>query len=245
MKTYIVEDEAHSLKTLLNFIKKYSPEIDVCGTAGLVSKAVDDILRLKPELIFLDIDLPDGNGFEVLSAVESINPKIIFVTAYNQYAIKAFQVSAVDYLLKPLDPELFSKACQKVYSHDVKTNKLANKTLLQNKQKNNIDKLALPTQNGLTFVNSNDIIRLEADGNYTKVFLVSNESLLISKSLKTFEKWLENSSFLRVHHSHIVNLRFLKKYVKGEGGTIVLENNHQVEVSRRRKDLLLQKISNL
>jgi two-component system LytT family response regulator len=244
MKIFIVEDEEHSKKTLINFLTKYVKEVEIVGSAGLVSEAIDEINKLKPELVFLDIDLPDGNGFEVLNGITNPSPKVIFVTAYNQYAVKAFQVSAIDYLLKPVDPMLLKTAVQKAIDSELSTEDFkTRKEILQTNRTGGLQKLALPTQQGIQMVKINDIIRIEADGNYAKIYLVNAESVFVSKQLKVFENWLEGLSFFRVHHSHIINLNYLQKYIKGDGGSVIMDNGHEVEVSRRRKDEFLKMIS--
>jgi two-component system LytT family response regulator len=244
MKIFIVEDEEHSKKTLINFLTKYVKEVEIVGSAGLVSEAIDEINKLKPELVFLDIDLPDGNGFEVLNGITNPSPKVIFVTAYNQYAVKAFQVSAIDYLLKPVDPMLLKTAVQKAIDSELSTEDFkTRKEILQTNRTGGLQKLALPTQQGIQMVKINDIIRIEADGNYAKIYLVNAESVFVSKQLKVFESWLEGLSFFRVHHSHIINLNYLQKYIKGDGGSVIMDNGHEVEVSRRRKDEFLKMIS--
>lgn len=244
MKVFIVEDEEHSKKTLTNFLTKYVSEVNLVGTAEMVSEAIPEINRLKPELVFLDIDLPDGNGFEVLDGINEPLPKVIFVTAYNQYAVKAFQVSAIDYLLKPVDPMLLKNAIQKAMHTDVSPDELkTRKETFQSNRKEGLHKLALPTQQGIHMVKIEDIIRIEADGNYAKIYLSNGENIFVSKQLKVFESWLEGLCFFRVHHSHIINLNYLQKYIKGDGGSVIMDNGHEVEVSRRRKDDFLKEIS--
>jgi two-component system LytT family response regulator len=180
----------------------------------------------------------------VLNGITNPSPKVIFVTAYNQYAVKAFQVSAIDYLLKPVDPMLLKTAVQKAIDSELSTEDFkTRKEILQTNRTGGLQKLALPTQQGIQMVKINDIIRIEADGNYAKIYLVNAESVFVSKQLKVFENWLEGLSFFRVHHSHIINLNYLQKYIKGDGGSVIMDNGHEVEVSRRRKDEFLKMIS--
>jgi two-component system LytT family response regulator len=244
MNVFIVEDEEHSRKTLVNFLHKYTDGIRVMGSSDHVSDAIEQINEKRPDLVFLDIDLPDGNGFEVLDGINHFSPKVIFVTAYNQYAIKAFQVSAIDYLLKPVDPLLLKKAVEKARSWEstIEEQQKLKQTLTENRKSSKLEKLALPTQQGMQFVKIDDIIRIEADGNYATLYLVSGEKKLISKSLKQFQTWLEGLNFFRIHHSHIININNIKEYIKGEGGFVILDNGHQVEVSRRRKEEFLKVI---
>ena len=244
MKVFIVEDEEHSRKTLINFLAKYVDNIEVIGSSALVTESVELINKLKPYLVFLDIDLPDGNGFEVLEGIVEPLPKVIFVTAYNQYAIKAFQVSAIDYLLKPIDPLLLKSAVQKAADNPVKiNNKKDIETLSLNSTAAGIKKIAVPTQNGVQLIKVNDIIRIEADGNYSMIFIKNQKPIIISKSLKIVGDWLNGLRFYRIHHSHIVNLDYVHQYIKGEGGIVVLEDGTELEVSRRKKENFINLIS--
>ncbi len=243
MKIFIVEDEDHSRKTLINFLTKYIDDIDIVGSSALVSESVELINKLKPDLLFLDIDLPDGNGFEVLEDITEPLPKVIFVTAYNQYAVKAFQVSAIDYLLKPIDPLLLKNAVEKAKDNQHQTDtKSEIETFAANNTAAGIKKLALPTQNGIQLVKVDEIIRVQADGNYSNIFIKNHKPILVSKSLKIIGDWLEGLRFFRIHHSHIVNLDYIEHYVKGEGGTVILEDRTELEVSRRKKDKFLEVI---
>ncbi|MFK5856291.1 MAG: LytTR family DNA-binding domain-containing protein [Bacteroidota bacterium] len=243
MKVFIVEDEEHSKKTLINFLSKYVDNIQIVGSSALVSEAIELINQNKPDLIFLDIDLPDGNGFEVLDSLTAPLPKVIFVTAYNQYAVKAFQVSAIDYLLKPIDPLLLKKAVEKAIDtpqSDDSKNKI--ETFAINNSTAGIKKLALPTQNGIQLIKVEDIIRVQADGNYSNIFIKNQKPVLVSKSLKVIGDWLDGLRFFRIHHSHIVNLDYIVQYIKGEGGSVILEDGTELEVSRRKKDSFLEMI---
>lgn len=244
MRALIIEDEAHSSKTLLNFLSKYCPSIEVAGVASNVESAVKSIKELSPELLFLDIDLPDGSGFDVLDQIEMPWPKVIFVTAYNQYAIKAFQVSAVDYLLKPVDPELLIKSVEKAVAQpeSAETDNKKMDVLRENRRSGNLNRIALPTQNGVQLVKTDQIVRLEADGNYTTVYLQDKTRVVVSRKIKDFESWLEDLPFFRIHQSHIVNLQMIDRYIKGEGGTVIMEDGSQLEVARRRKDDFLKRI---
>lgn len=245
MKTVIVEDEEHSKKTLVSFLSKYCPAIQIQGVATTISEALVSIKTLQPELLFLDIDLPDGTSFEMLDMLPKPWPKIIFVTAYNQYAVKAFQISAMDYLLKPLDPQLLMEAVEKVVKmkdypeHQVEKMK----AFTENQKLGKLNKIAIPTLQGIQLLRIEEIIRLEADGNYTTIFLKDKTKYVVSRKIKEFEMMLEDMPFFRLHQSHIVNLQMIDRYIKGEGGTVILEDGTQIEVARRRKDAFLQQIN--
>lgn len=247
IRSIIIEDEPHSQKTLHNFIKKYCAQVEVVSVASTIKMAVEQVHLLKPDLIFLDIDLPDGTGFELLEQIKQPWPGIIFVTAYNQYAVKAFQISAIDYLLKPVDPELLVKAIEKANHSKDNPEQQAKKiaALHENRLSGRLSKMALPTQNGIQLVKIDEVIRLEADGNYTTIFLKDQCKILVSKKIKEFEALLEDTHFFRIHQSHIVNLEVIDRYIKGEGGTVILEDGSQLEVARRRKEEFLKRITSL
>jgi len=245
IRSIIIEDEQHSQKTLANFLGKYCTQVELVAIAATVKSAVEEINKHKPDLIFLDIDLPDGTGFEMLTQLPQPWPRIIFVTAYNQYAVKAFQISAIDYILKPVDPELLIKAIEKVQQYaespESQSKKIA--ALTENTLTGKLNKMALPTQQGIQLVKIDEIVRFEADGNYTTIFLMNKSKHLVSKKIKEFEGMLENTYFFRIHQSHIVNLQLIDRYIKGEGGTVILEDGTQLEVARRRKDDFLKRIT--
>ena len=245
MKVIIVEDEAHSRKTLSNFLHKYCPEIEITAQADTVNSAILSVNTTPPDLLFLDIDLPDGSGFDVLDSIVKPWPKIIFVTAYNQYAVKAFQISAIDYLLKPIDPQLLINAVQKVSSNEEPTGQMVQKmeVMRENRISGQLHKIAVPSQNGIQMIRIEDIVRFEADGNYTTIFMRDKSKLVVTKKIKEFEMLLEGLHFYRLHQSHIVNLHFVERYIRGEGGTVVLEDGSQIEVARRRKEDFLDRLS--
>ncbi|HQQ13366.1 MAG TPA: LytTR family DNA-binding domain-containing protein [Bacteroidales bacterium] len=245
MKVIIVEDEAHSRKTLSNFLHKYCPEIEITAQADTVNSAILSVNTTHPDLLFLDIDLPDGSGFDVLDSIVKPWPKIIFVTAYNQYAVKAFQISAIDYLLKPIDPQLLIKAVQKASSNEEPAGQMVQKmeVMRENRISGQLHKIAIPSQNGIQMIRIEDIVRFEADGNYTTIFMRDKSKLVVTKKIKEFEMLLEGLHFYRLHQSHIVNLHFVERYIRGEGGTVVLEDGSQIEVARRRKEDFLDRLS--
>lgn len=245
MKVIIVEDEAHSRKTLSNFLHKYCPEIEITAQADTVNSAILSVNTTHPDLLFLDIDLPDGSGFDVLDSIVKPWPKIIFVTAHNQYAVKAFQISAIDYLLKPIDPQLLIKAVQKASSNEEPAGQMVQKmeVMRENRISGQLHKIAIPSQNGIQMIRIEDIVRFEADGNYTTIFMRDKSKLVVTKKIKEFEMLLEGLHFYRLHQSHIVNLHFVERYIRGEGGTVVLEDGSQIEVARRRKEDFLDRLS--
>ncbi|MFM9911603.1 MAG: LytR/AlgR family response regulator transcription factor, partial [Chitinophagaceae bacterium] len=196
------------------------------------------------QLIFLDIEMPQMNGFEMLNKLTDKNFHIIFTTAYDQYAIKAIKYAAFDYLLKPVDIEELKSAVDKINKIENNQTKKQVELLQQNMQhpKKLLNKLAIPTLEGLLFYEINDIIHLEANSNYTNIYLTNKAKITASKTLKEFEELLPNDIFFRTHHSHVINLNYIKRYIKGDGGQIELQNGTYIDVSRRKKDEFLKVI---
>ena len=242
----IIEDEIRSRKILINSLANYCEEVNVIGHAATVMDGLYLIKEKKPDLVFMDIDLPDGSGFEILENLPKPRPKVIFVTAYNQYAVNAFQISAIDYLLKPVDPELLQKAVEKVAQADEPEDQQEKKIIAfsENRHSGKLKKMVVPTMHGLQLIRTEDIVRLLADGNYTTIFLKNKKTILVSKKIKDYEAILDTLGFFRVHQSHIINLDLVERYVKGEGGTVILEDGSEVEVARRRKEAFLSRITN-
>ena len=247
-KTIIVDDEKgcrDSLESLLQGFHK----INIVAIVDSISLAEEAITNLQPQLVFLDIEMPGGTGFELLEKISSLNFDVIFTTAYDQYAIKAIKYSALDYLLKPIDPteleEAINRFTSKKHDQDLINNKF--KTLL-----NNIggeathQKIAIPDGEGLSFIKIADIIRFQSDGSYTYMHSVGKQKpTLISKPIGDYQEMLINETFARVHRSHLINLQHVGKYVKGEGGYAIMSNGSKVEVSRRKKSDFIEALSSL
>jgi len=244
IKAIIIDDEIHCQKTLSILLREYCPEVQVIGQCDSAEKGIEAIKKLKPDLVFLDIEMPHMNGFEMLEKFSEINFAVVFTTGYDQYAIKAFRFSALDYLLKPIDHEELRKAVQKVNQHLQHPLPQQLEILLQkiHSQSPMITKVALPTMEGLQMIPVESIISCASDRNYTVLFLKNKQKITVSKILKEIEELLVEYSFLRVHHSFIVNLNEITRYVKGEGGYLVMSDGSSIDVSRSRKDILLQKL---
>lgn len=243
MRIVIVDDEPKSRSTLTTMIKRYCEGVEITGEAGNITDARSLILQQEPDLVFLDISMPGGTGFDLLKSLNQVQFQIIFVTAYNQYAIEAIRSNAVDYLLKPVNITELQSAVTKAtenrskksYSRDL-TNLLS-----QFHEYSQVQKLAIPDKKGLVFIDYNDVVRLEADGGYTNVYLVKGTRIVSTRYLKEFEDLLPGSSFFRPHHSHIINLNYIKHYERGEGGAIVMIDNSMILLSKRRKKFFLEK----
>jgi two-component system LytT family response regulator len=238
----LVDDEAAGLEALQLAIEKYCPEIVIKGAYNKPEEAIAGIRKIHPALVFLDVQMPQMSGFDLLQELSPIQFEVIFVSAHDQYAIKAIRFSALDYLLKPVDVEDLMHAVKRVKERPTQTtNAFQYQSVLNNIQlkSGKVEKLAVPTQEGIDFFHTRDILYCKAEGSYTQIVLKNNQQTLVCKNLKDFESLLAESGFFRVHHSYIINLAHVEKYVKGEGGYVVLTENHHVDVSRRKKEEFL------
>ncbi|MDF2435974.1 MAG: DNA-binding response regulator [Bacteroidota bacterium] len=245
-KAVIVDDELGARESLSKMLEKNCKNIQIVAKADNMMNAFIEITNHQPDLVFLDIEMPNGNAFDLLEKFKEINFNIIFVTAYDHYAIKAIKFSAIDYILKPVDPEELVKAVSRFESqHENKTSLDKKfKTLLSNvKPENKLKKVGIPDGDGLVFINLADIIRCDSDGNYTYFLLTSGKKIIVSRTLGEYEQMFAEDNFFRVHRSHLINLEHVKKYIKGEGGYVIMSDNSQVEVSRRNKNEFLEKLS--
>ncbi len=247
MKALIIEDEQKSRELLAAFIKQNLPEITLVGTAKNVAEGIELIKTLKPELVFLDISMPDGTGFDVLERVQGLKFDIIFTTATDKHALKAIKYSACDYLLKPIDIEELKVAVEK--SLQKKSSVLPSmenlQFLIQNLKRadDNYSKITLPTGNAYEIVNIKDIIRCEADGSYTLFFLNGGKKLMVSASLKHYEDLLPSHDFIRIHHHHLINMNHVVRFLKVDGGYAIMSDNSQLEISRRKKDAFIERLN--
>ncbi len=242
IKTVIIDDDPGSRKAIFNILTNYCKEVAVAGEAGDVASGYKIIKRLRPDAVFLDIEMPDGNGFDLLELFDTVDFHVIFITAHNQYAIKAFEYSAIDYILKPVDPEKLLKAIKKLKNLSPKKNQSDERVRILLNNKNNVSKIALPTRNGYRFVKVKDIVRCEAENNYTHFYLQTNEKILVTRTLKDYENILQDNFFVRVHQSHLINVDYVEQYIKGDGGTAIMSDGSEVEISRRKKELFLSKM---
>ncbi len=240
MNVVVVEDNPSSMAIISNYLSESHLGIKVVGTAAGVSEAYEVILSSHPDIILLDIELPDGTGFDIIQKLAGVPINVIFITAYDEYAIKAIKYAAIDYLLKPINKVELYSALERARSNKLKNDRF--QTLLHNlnESKPKKHRLALATVSGVDLITIENIIRLEAAGVYTKIFLVNGSSMLSSKNLREFELLLDPIDFFRVHRSHIVHLAHIKSYVNSEGGQVLLSDGTLVDVARRRKDMLLE-----
>ncbi len=247
IRAVIIDDEKNSCDALTGLIKRYCENISVVAIANGYKSGIKAIHEHKPDVVFLDIQMPDGSGFQVLEDVKEVNFEVIFTTAYDQYAMKAIKYSALDYLLKPIIPSDLVNALQKAEQKRNVSEMSSNiKVLLENlKTKTTSKKIVLSTSEKIHVVETDDIIRCESDDYYTRFFFTDGKALLISKTLKETEQLLGDLDFLRPHKSHLVNIKFIKGFLKNDGGYIVLSDGSKVPVSRRKKEKVIQTIQNL
>ena len=244
MKAIIIDDEAKSRLALKQKLADYCPEVTVAAEADNASDGISLIELHKPQVIFLDIEMPRKNGFDMLQEIKEKNFHIIFTTAYDQYAIKAIKFAAFDYLLKPVDIEELKTAVSRIGTKETLQTKNQVELLHQNinHPKKQLHKLAIPTIEGLLFYDINDVVYLEANSNYTNIYFSNKTKIIASKTLKEFEELLPADIFFRTHHSYLINLNYIKRYIKGDGGQIELQNGIYVDLARRKKEEFLKAI---
>ena len=234
-KAVIIDDESKARNALKNLIAKHCSNIVVVAEADCVKAGIETINANFPDIVFLDVQMPDGTGFDLLEQLGDVDFKVIFASAYDKFAIQAFRFSAIDYLLKPVEPDMLIEACSKL-TGDNRITEINKKLEVLLNNRNSFEKIALPTLDGINFVNIKEIIRCESDNNYTNIFLTGGRKFIVSKTLKEFDEMLSPFNFFRIHKSHLINLNYLQKYNKGEGGYVIMEDGSELEVSRRRKD---------
>jgi len=244
IKAIIIDDEPNCCKTLSMLLARYCPQVEVTDIFNNGSDSLRALNESSPDLVFLDVQMPKMNGFEMLEELTSINFHLIFTTSYDHYALKAFRFSAIDYLLKPVDREELQNAVQKVLQRSEMPATERLQALLQkiNHPASSINKIALPTMEGLQMIPLPSIISCEAHDNYTTLILKNSKKLVVSCTLKVIEELLEDHSFIRVHRSFLINLDEIEKYVKADGGYVVMSDGSHIYISRNKKEELMKKL---
>ena len=248
INTIIIEDELHGITNLTNLLNRYCPDIHIENTAGSIKEGLNllSVPELQPDLVFLDINLPDGLVFQLLDQLDEINFEIIFATAYERFAVKAFDYSSIGYITKPIDPEMLIDAVLKV--------RLQNKATIERRLQmlknyytnpNPFNKICIPSHEKLHFLEVNEIVRMEGSDNLTQFFLKDGSKIWSTKTIKYFNAPFSKCNFFRIHKKHIVNLNFIKNYVKGEGGFVVMQDDTKLGVARRRKLSFMDKLKEL
>jgi len=248
LNAIIIEDEKRSRETLSGLLKLYCKNINILAEADGVQSGLKAIEEHKPDLLFLDIQMPDGSGFKLLESIKDIDFDIIFTTAYDQFAIKAIKFSAIDYLLKPIFPDDLISAVKKAEKRQDARNTRKNvEVLLENikKPESESPKIILATSERINVVKVIDIIRCESDNYYTMFYFTDGKKLLMSKTLKENEEMLSDFNFIRPHKSHLINVIYIKSFNKHEGGYILMTDGSRVPVSRRKKEKIMEIIHNL
>ncbi len=243
LQAIIIDDEFHSLKSTELMVKENCNEVEIIALGNTPEKGIELIESYKPDLVFLDIAMPRMNAFELLQNLSERSFEIIFTTAFDEYAIKAFKVNAIDYLLKPIDAAELKEAVNKVKTK-LRTGDGMNKIdqLLESLGQPTVkkDKVAIPVDGKIRMISFSSIIYCESESNYTKIYVEPDKKFLLSKTLKEVEKILTHQDFFRVHNSFLVNLSHIKEYIRGEGGDLIMTNGNEVRVSRNKKDTLLR-----
>ena len=243
LKAVIIDDEPGSIEALKWELQPYAGELEVVAAFTSPLDALEKLPGLDVQVIFLDIEMPGMNGFDLLKKLDDVSFEVIFTTAYDQFAINAFKVNALDYLLKPIDEDELRKALDRLKDRRTKpATQQQFEQLFDYLQKHRPDfpTIALPTLQGLEFVEVDDIVHCESSSNYTYINLSNGDRFLVSKTLKEVEEMLTGHHFCRVHHSHVVNLKYVRRYIKGKGGELVLKNGTVIPVSRAKKEDLLR-----
>ncbi len=248
----LIDDDKNLREGMKGLLTRFAPSIKIIGEADSVATGIKVMDALNPQVVFLDIQLNDGTGFDILEKIaeknNAINSNIVFITAHEQYAIKAFRFSALDFLLKPVDPEELQKVIQKIESVIEKKNDYSHiDLLLENIRKNvdNFKRIALSTSDGIHLFDISDIIRCESADNYTKFYIKNNKPILISKTLKEYEELLTEHKFERIHQSHLINLNYLKSYIKKDGGYVIMTDGSHLPISQRKKERLQEVLKSI
>jgi len=244
----IVEDEKHSRETLRGMLERYCKNVEIVAEADTYRGGLQVINEFNPDVVFLDIQMPDGSGFKLLEEVDEIKFEIIFTTAFDQFAIKAIKYSALDYLMKPIDPEELVKALKKVESKMSKQEVNQNiQVLLDNIKSKDADpqKIVLSTSEKIHIIETDQILRCESDNYYTNFFLLDGKKILVSKTLKENEELLGGHNFIRPHKSHLVNVKYIKGFLRNDGGYIEMNDGSRIPVSRRKREKIIEIITHI
>lgn len=245
MRAVIVDDEQISIDAVKSSLEKYCPTVEIVGIATSVSTAIETIKSCNPDLLLLDIEIDEGTSFDILEEIGIKNLHIIFITAFNNFAIKAFKFSATDYLLKPFDPLDLVAAINKVSKQNKDLEQKEKLDTIRYNLHNTNKKLALPSKDGLQMVLVSEILYCKSDNSYTTIYLQNENKVVVSKSIKEYEELLTDYNFLRVHQTYLTNLNYVHKFSNEDGGILILSNQTKIPVARRRKDKVLEGLSKL
>ncbi|MFK8055907.1 MAG: LytR/AlgR family response regulator transcription factor [Saprospiraceae bacterium] len=247
IKAIIVEDEVRGLTNLKSMLRQHCPQVEVIGEAGTLEDAEVLVNEIGEQinLAFLDINLPDGQIFELLDRIKPLSFNVIFVTAFDQFAVKAFEYASIGYILKPIDPFMLANSVERIRPQDNERLDERLSMFQQNLSSNKFDKITISAIDGLYFLAIKDILRIEADDNYSHIYTTEGQRFTVSKTIKYYEDLLKGDNFFRVHKSHIINLNYMKKFVKGDGGYVVMNDDKEITVSRRRRPAFTDRMRKL
>lgn len=247
ISTVIIDDEQDCIDDLIYLIKKTSLPFEIIATATSGSEGLAAILKHKPQLVFMDVVMPGMSGFEMLDLLPKIDFNIVVTTSFDKYAAQAFRASAIDFLLKPVKATELKEAAERIHEKLIPVDKAQINLLQENLKdvKAPIKKIAITITDGVQLVNLDDIMYFESDGNYTTVFMKGDKQILVSKPIGRFEEMVITSPFFRIHNSYLINLNYISKFIKSDGGYVVLENGKNITVSRSRKDAFLELLSKI
>ncbi|MBC7904684.1 MAG: response regulator transcription factor [Gemmatimonadaceae bacterium] len=243
IRCILVDDESNSLEMMEWLLKTYCPQVVIEAMCNSAEKGIEAINKFRPDVVFLDIEMPHMNGFDMLEQFEKLSFDVVFTTAYDQFAIKAFKYSALNYLLKPVDPDDLKTTIERLESRKALPTREQIDLLMQNVRgtsKQSISRIALTTNDGMMFVSTQDIIYCQSDSNYTNVVLTGGKKVLVSKVLKDIDDALHGSDFYRIHNSYLVNLNHIKKFVRGDGGYVIMDDGTTIGISRSRRQEFME-----
>lgn len=246
IRAILIDDESNSLEMMEWLLKTYCPQVKVEAMCDSGEKGIEAIRKLKPDVVFLDIEMPHMNGFDMLEQFDRLNFDVVFCTAYDQFAIKAFRYSAVNYLLKPIDPDDLKETIRRLEEKRSSPAREQIELLIQNIRQSNrqsLQRIALTTGDGLFFAETKDIIYCQAESNYTNIVLTGGRKILVSKVLKEIDEILSGPDFYRIHNSYLINLNHIQKFVRGEGGYVIMDDGTSIGISRNRRQEFMEMFS--
>lgn len=248
IRAIVVDDEPNARQNLGILVENHCPNVEIVGMASSVQEAVQAIKTLHPDMVFLDIEIGEGSGFDILEKIGPNPPEIIFTTAFDQYAVRAFRYSATDYLLKPIDIEELEAAVMRV-SDKIRRNQISRnlENLMSNlgQRERKMRRIGLPVQGGIQYFYLEEIIRLQSHSNYTAFHLTKDREFLVSRTLKEYDEMLSNQGFVRVHQSHLINLEHVSQYQKADGGYVIMSDGSSVPLSKTHKDNFLENLNRI
>lgn len=246
IKCVLVDDENNALEMMEWLLKTYCPEAEICAMCNSAAQGMEAIEKYRPDVVFLDIEMPKMNGFDMLERLDKLSFDVVFCTAYDQFAIKAFRYSALNYLLKPIDPDDLKETIKRLQQKKATPSREQIELLFQHihqPAKPAVQRIALTTGDGMIFVSTADIVYCQAESNYTSVVMNNGRKILVSKVLKDIDETLAGSDFYRIHNSYLININQIQKYVRGDGGYVIMNDGASISISRSRRQEFMELFS--